>query len=65
VFLFCFSKKSDIFARDFLNNLYVVFVYGSMLAIKIKYSPRFGLINTIVLVMSDIFLERERERERD
>ena len=30
-----------------------------------KYPSRFGLINTFVLVNSDILLERERERERE
>jgi hypothetical protein len=34
-----------------------------MLYVKVKYLSCFELNNTIVLVNSDIFLERERERE--
>ena len=36
-----------------------------MNSIEIKYSPCIELINTKVLVNSDILLERERERERE
>ena len=34
-------------------------------SINNRYSPSFGLINTFVLVNSNILLERERERERE
>jgi hypothetical protein len=36
-----------------------------MISIEKKYSSRFGLINTQVLVNSGFLLERERERERE
>ena len=34
-------------------------------SIRKENYPSFGLINTFVLVNSDILLERERERERE
>ena len=53
-----FLKNNNIFAANYIKS-------NMFSSINNRYSPSFGLINTFVLVSSDILLERERERERE